>query len=250
METHRLLAIVEYDGTDFKGFQLQARKRTVQGELEHALHQVTGEKIRVIGAGRTDTGVHAQGLGVHWDTNWDRPLTELLRALNAVLSTDIAIHDLIEVPGDFSARFSATSRTYRYTILNQLVRSPLAERYALTVAGSLDEQSMNAAAQVLIGTHDFGAFGSPPKGINTVREMFRAQVWRDGDRVLVELEANAFLYRMVRRIVGTLLQVGKGRLNVAEFAEVLAKRRRAGDAVPPHGLCLIKVKYDLATEGN
>jgi tRNA pseudouridine38-40 synthase len=154
------------------------------------------------------------------------------------------------VPGDFSARFSATSRTYRYTILNQLVRSPLADRYALAVTGSLDEQAMNAAAQVLIGTHDFGAFGSPPTGINTVREMLRAQVWREGDRVLIELEANAFLYRMVRRIVGTVLQVGKGRLSVAEFAEVLAKRRRAGDAVPPRGLCLIKVKYDLATEGN
>ena len=244
----RLLATVEYDGTDFEGFQIQARRRTVQGELEKALHKITGEKIRVIGAGRTDTGVHAQSLGVHWDTNWNRPLKDLHRALNAVLPTDIAIQDLIEVPSDFSSRYSAKSRTYRYTILNQSIRSPLAERYALIVVEHLYEQAMNAAAQVLIGTHDFGAFGTPPKGENTVREMHRAIVWREGDRVFIELEANAFLYRMVRRIVGTLLKVGKGKLSVAEFREVLEKKRRAGDAVLPHGLVLLKVKYDLATE--
>jgi tRNA pseudouridine38-40 synthase len=248
MTSHRLLAIVEYDGTGFEGFQLQASKRTVQGELERALHKITGEKIRVIGAGRTDTGVHAQGLGAHWDTNWDRPLKELHRALNAVLPTDIAIRNLIEVSSDFSARFSAQSRTYRYTILNQPIRSPLAERYVLVVGESLDEQAMNAAAQILIGTHDFGAFGSPPRGENTVREMYRAQVWREGDQVLIELEANAFLYRMVRRIVGTLLKVGKGTISVAEFGQVLEKERRAGDAVLPRGLSLIKVKYDLATK--
>lgn len=254
MTTRRLLAIVEYDGTDFEGFQIQARRRTVQGEIEKALHKITGEKIRVTGAGRTDTGVHAQGVGVHWDTNWNRPFKELHRALNAVLPTDIAIHDLIEVPSDFSARYSAKSRTYRYTILNQSIRSPLAERYALIVTDpkGLDEQAMNAAAQVLIGTHDFGAFGTPPKGDakRTVREMHRANVWREGDRVLIELEANAFLYRMVRRIVGTLLKVGKGTLSIAEFREVLEKKRRAGDAVAPHGLCLINVKYEIVGAKN
>lgn len=247
METRRVLAIIEYDGTDFEGFQIQARRRTVQGELEKALHKITSDKIRVVGAGRTDTGVHAQGLGVHWDTSWNRPLKDFHRALNAVLPTDIAIHELIEVPSDFSARFSAVSRTYRYTILNQSIRSPLAERYVLVVVEPLDEQAMNAAAQALIGTHDFGAFGTPPQGENTVREMYRAIVWREGDRVFIELEANAFLYRMVRRIVGTLLKVGKATMSAEEFREVLVKKRRAGDAVKPHGLCLIKVKYDLAT---
>ena len=249
MDTHRLLAIVEYDGTDFEGFQIQARRRTVQGELEKTLHKITGDKIRVIGAGRTDTGVHAQGLGVHWDTSWDRPLKDLHRALNAVLPTDIAIHKLIEVPSDFSARYSAKSRTYRYTIFNQAIRSPLAERYALVVAEPLDEQAMNKAAQVLIGTHDFGAFGTPPNddAERTVRDMYCAIVWREGDRVFIELEANAFLYRMVRRIVGTLLKVGKATMSLEEFREVLENKRRAGDAVKPHGLSLLKVKYDLAT---
>ncbi len=240
----RLLAIVEYDGTDFEGFQIQKRRRTVQGEIEKALHKITGERIRVTGAGRTDTGVHAAGLGIHLDTAWDRPPQVLQRALNAVLPTDIAIRELAHAPADFSARYSAKSRAYRYVILNQAVRSPLAERYALRVPEPLDADAMDAAARCLIGKHDFGAFGTPPRGDNTVREMYRAAARREGARVLIDLEANAFLYRMVRRIVGTLLLVGKGAMNVAEFRQVVEKKRRAGEAVPPHGLCLIEVKYE------
>jgi tRNA pseudouridine38-40 synthase len=245
MTTRRLLAIIEYDGTDFKGFQVQKRRRTVQGEMEKALRQITGEKIRVTGAGRTDTGVHAAGLGAHFDTAWGKPLPVLHRALNAVLPTDIAIRQLAETPPDFSARFSARSRAYRYTILNQAVRSPLAERYALLVSQQLDADAMETAAQYLIGQHDFGAFGTPPQGDNTVREVYAAQVHRDGARLLIDLKANAFLYRMVRRIVGTLLLVGQGRLSPIGFCQVLEKKRRAGESVPPHGLCLIAVEYDL-----
>jgi tRNA pseudouridine38-40 synthase len=241
----RLLAIVEYDGTDFEGFQIQQRRRTVQGEIEKALQQITGEKIRVTGAGRTDTGVHAAGMGVHFDTAWNRTPEILQRALNAVLPTDIAIRQITLVPPNFSARFSAKSRAYRYTILNEAVRSPLADRYALVVAETLEADAMDAAARCLIGPHDFGAFGTPPSGDNPVREMYVAQVRRDGERVLIDLEANAFLYRMVRRIVGTLIPVGKGALSVAEFRQVLEKKRRAGQSVPSHGLSLIAVKYDL-----
>ena len=245
MNTRRLLATIEFDGTDFEGFQVQKRRRTVQGELEKTLHQITGEKIRVTGAGRTDTGVHAAGLGVHFDTVWHESVQVLQRALNAVLPNDIAVHQLVQVPLDFSARYSAKSRAYRYTILNESVRSPLAERYALREPQPLDADAMDAAARCLIGQHDFGAFGTPPRGDNTVREMFAAQMQREGARLLIDLEANAFLYRMVRRIVGTLLLVGKGALSVAEFREVLEKKRRAGESVPPHGLCLVAVKYDL-----
>ncbi|MDE3089888.1 MAG: tRNA pseudouridine(38-40) synthase TruA [Chloroflexota bacterium] len=245
MSTRRLLAIVEYDGTDFKGFQIQKRKRTVQGELEKALQQITGEMIRVTGAGRTDTGVHAAGMGAHFDTAWQRTPDVLQKALNAVLPSDIALRSLVNVPMDFSARYSAKSRAYRYTILNQALRAPLAERYALRVPEPLDASAMDAAARGLIGTHDFGAFGTPPRGDNTVREMYRAEVRREGERVWIDLKANAFLYRMVRRIVGTLLAVGKARMSAAEFREVLEKKRRAGESVPPHGLCLIQVNYDL-----
>jgi tRNA pseudouridine38-40 synthase len=243
MEKYRLLAIVEYDGTDFEGFQLQARTRTVQGELERVLHKITGEKIRVTGAGRTDAGVHASGQGVHFDTVWQRPVQVLQRALNAVLPNDIAVRSLIRVADDFSARHNATSRTYQYTILNEKVRSPLMARYMLSVPEPLDAAAMHAAVQLLIGSQDFGAFGSPPRGENTIREIFRAQVERLEDRVLIEIEANAFLYRMMRRIVGTVLLVGKGRLSLEEFRQVVAKKRRAGQPVPPQGLCLIVVKY-------
>ncbi len=242
----RLLAIVEYDGTDFIGFQVQAQGRTVQGELEQALEQITGEKIRVMGGGRTDTGVHALEQGAHFDTAWPRPTEILQRALNAVLPNDIAVKSLVAVDPKFSARFNAKSRTYRYTILNQAARSPLVCRYALLVPEPLDAEAMDAAARQLIGVHDFGAFGTPPQGSTTsVREIYRAAVARRDAWITIELEANAFLYRMVRRIVGTLLWVGKNELSVAEFGRVMAKERRAGQSVPPHGLCLVEVKYDL-----
>ena len=248
MTTRRLLAIIEYDGTDFEGFQVQRGKRTVQGELERALHKITGEKIRVIGAGRTDTGVHAAGQGAHFDTVWKQSNQILQRALSAVLPNDLAVCSLVEVPPNFSARYSATSRVYRYTLLNQSLRAPLAERYALRVAEPLDVDAMDAAARLLIGQKDFGAFGTPPRGDNTVRQVFRAQVERQGAQVIVEIEANAFLYRMMRRIVGTLLLVGKGTMSIGEFGQVIEKRRRAGQAVPPHGLCLVQVKYDLGND--
>ncbi|MBI4786792.1 MAG: tRNA pseudouridine(38-40) synthase TruA [Chloroflexi bacterium] len=246
----RLLAIVEYDGTDFEGFQIQKRGRTVQGELERALQQITGEQIRVMGGGRTDSGVHALGQGAHFDTNWKRPVATLQRALNAVLPTDIAVRSLVEVGKDFSARYSARSRAYRYTILNQPVRSPLLRRYALFVPEPLDADAMDAAARCLIGTHDFGAFGTPPHGDNSVRDMIRARVRKEGASILIDLEANAFLYRMVRRIVGTLLWIGRGEMTIAEFRQVLSKERRAGQSVAPQGLCLVAVKYDLATESH
>lgn len=245
MDSCRLLAVIEYDGTEFEGFQVQKRGRTIQGELEAALKQVTGEKIRVTGGGRTDSGVHALGQTAHFDTKWHRPIETLQRALNAVLPTDIAIRSIARVRDDFSARFSAISRTYRYTILNHAIRSPLKERYALLVPVDLDATAMNEAAKSLIGVHDFGAFGTPPKGNVTTREMYRAEVERNGAQITVELEANAFLYRMVRRIVGTLIAVGKGAMSQNEFRAVLARKSKAGPAASPHGLTLISIKYDI-----
>ncbi|HEX9075361.1 MAG TPA: tRNA pseudouridine(38-40) synthase TruA [Anaerolineae bacterium] len=241
----RLLAILEYDGTDFEGFQVQKRGRTVQGELEGALREITGEEIRVVGAGRTDSGVHALGQGAHFDTEWSRPPELLHRALNGVLPNDMAVRSIVPVAPDFSARYNARSRAYRYTILNQPHRSPLTCRYALHAPESLDVDAMDAAARCLLGSQDFGAFGTPPQGQNTVREMIRAQVQKAAPTIQIDLEANAFLYRMVRRIVGTLLWVGKGEMSVEEFRTVIAKKRRAGQSVPPHGLCLVAVHYDL-----
>jgi tRNA pseudouridine38-40 synthase len=241
----RLLAILEYDGTEFEGFQVQKRGRTVQGELEGALREITGEEIRIVGAGRTDSGVHALGQGAHFDTEWSRSPEILHRALNAVLPNDMAVRSIVAVAPDFSARYSARSRAYRYTILNQPHRSPLACRYAFHIPDPLDVDAMDAAARCLLGSQDFGAFGTPPHGQNSTREMIRAQVKKVASTVQIELEANAFLYRMVRRIAGTLLWVGRGEMSVEEFRAVIAKKRRAGQSVPPHGLCLIAVHYDI-----
>ncbi len=240
-----LLAVLEYDGTDFVGFQRQKRGRSVQQELEQALAEFGDQPVHIVGGGRTDAGVHATGQTASFRMEWRRDLETLQRALNAKLPHDLAVRALREVPEDFSARFSARSRTYRYTVLNQLVRSPLQARHALWESVPLNVARMREAAKRLTGKRDFGAFGTAPRGDNTVREVVRADVWDDGEKVRFEFEANAFLYRMVRRMVGTLLQVGRGELGLVEFQAVIERKRRAGDSAPPQGLTLIQVKYDL-----
>jgi tRNA pseudouridine38-40 synthase len=239
------MAVVEYDGTDYLGFQVQAEGLTVQGEIERALAAVTQEEIRVIGAGRTDAGVHAQGQVVTFSTVWRHPVEELQRALNAVLRADIAVRELRPVAKGFHPRFDAASREYRYTIFNQPLRSPLARRFAYHFPHPLNVAVMNEAASILVGHHDFASFGQAPQGDNTVREVYRAQ-WTPAEPfIYFDVVANAFLYRMVRSLVGTLLLVGTGELSPAGFEEVLrsADRDRAGQAVPAHGLCLMKVNY-------
>lgn len=240
-----LLAVLEYDGTDFLGFQRQKRGRTIQEELERSLAEFGRKTVRVVGGGRTDAGVHASGQTASFRIEWAHDLYTLQRAVNAKLPRDLAVVSLREVPEDFSARYSARSRTYRYTVLNQTFRSPLQERYALWVGPDLDVEAMYEAAKRTPGRRDWSAFGTPPRGANAVRDLKRSEVWREGHRVLFELEADAFLYRMVRRMVGTLLQVGRHELSLAEFIEVVRCKRRGGDSVPPNGLALVKVKYDL-----
>lgn len=245
-----LLAVLEYDGTEFLGFQSQKGGRTVQDELERALAEFTEQRIRVVGGGRTDAGVHATGQTVSFKIDWQRDLDTFQRALNSKLSRQVAVKSLREVPDEFSARYSATSRSYRYSVLNTRIRSPLRERYALWLDDELDVAAMDWAASVLVGRHDFGAFGTPPRGANTVRHMIRAKVERRDDLVAFEFEAEAFLYRMVRRLVGTLLKAGTGRMEPGEFRELLeagrAGTRQAGNAVPPHGLTLIEIKYTFS----
>jgi tRNA pseudouridine38-40 synthase len=238
-----LLAVLEYDGTDFFGFQIQKRERTVQAELERALEEFGKKPIRVVGGGRTDAGVHASGQTASFKIGWTRELGILERALNAKLPRDLAVKSLSEVPEDFSARYSAVSRTYRYTVLNQPVRAPLQERYALWVASPLNVEAMCLAASQLVGTRDLGAFGTPPHGENTIRRLIRSDVRREGARVVFDFEANAFLYRMARRLVGTLLAVGRRQLDSKEFQEIVDRKRRSRDSAPPNGLTLIEVKY-------
>jgi len=246
----RFRARVEYDGTDFYGFQVQAKERTVQGEIERALEAVTGTGTRVVGAGRTDRGVHARGQVVSFSVVWRHGLSDLHRALNAVLAADVAILDLDLAPEGFHPRFSALRRAYRYTVLNRQWRSPLERRTAWQVSGKLELDLMAEASRSLIGTQDFGTFGQPPQGENTVRTVFRAEWQADGSRLWFDIEANAFLYRMVRSIVGTLVQVGRGQLSPQEVASFLRARDRSlvKQVAPAHGLCLMQVDY-VACEG-
>ena len=240
-------ATVAYDGTDFRGFQLQATGRTIQGVLEEALLGLTASQIRVVGSGRTDTGVHAAGQVVGFRASWRHPLADLHRALNAVLPPDLAVTELILAPDDWHPRFSARWRHYRYTVLNRTWRDPLSRGYALHVSRPLGLHPLQAGAQVLVGEHDFASFGRPMQdGESTVRAVFSAD-WRRSDDVLTfDVIGNAFLRGMVRSLVGSLLQVGLGEWPVERLAKVLAAKDRSLAAMPAAacGLCLMHVEYE------
>ncbi len=242
----RLRATVEYDGTDFSGWQRQPDQRTVQATIETALSSLEGDGVRVVAAGRTDTGVHASGQVVHFDTQWARGLDELLRAANAVLPRDVALRDLGPAPEGFHARHSAIARAYRYTLWVGPVRSPLERRWSLHLPQSLDLPAMDEAAGHFEGLHDFAAFGKPmrPGGV-TLRRVDRVRVLRQDPFVRIEVEGNAFLRHMVRRMVGVLIDVGRGHSQPGAIASALA-----GDAasvkprrVPAQGLVLTAVRY-------
>lgn len=244
LERH-LWARVEYDGTDFFGFQIQAHERTVQGEIERALQAVTGRQTRVAGAGRTDRGVHAKGQFVAFQAEWEHDLRTLHRVLNAVLSADVAILNVGMAAPGFHPRFSAVSRSYHYTVLNQRRRSPLARRIAWHVSQPLDVSGMTQASQCLVGTRDFSTFGRPPQGDNPVRTVTKAEWVVESPFLTFQIEANAFLYRMVRSIVGSLVRVGRGQLAASDFREMLQARDRGlvKAIAPAHGLCLTRVDY-------
>ncbi len=238
----RFAARVEYDGTGFAGFQVQPGARTVQGELEAALRGISGGvRVRVDGAGRTDAGVHATGQVIAFTWAGRRmTATELGRAILAVLPPDVAIGRLRRVDTGFSPRRAATRREYRYTIWNG-PRSPLRERYALGVREPLDAPAMHAAAQVLVGRHDFSAFGGRHR--QPIRTLMGIRVRRTGRTVTVDVTGDAFLRQMVRSIVAALLRIGHGTATTSDLETALRSNGRAfaGQVAPPHGLCLRRV---------
>ena len=242
----RIKAVIAYDGTDYHGFQRQApdREPSVQGTLEGALSKI-GQSGLVQGAGRTDAGVHARGQVVAFNVAWRHSLNDLQRALNATLPEDIAVLELEQAADAFHPRYDAVSRAYRYSIDNARVRNPLIARYALHVPQELDADAMRQALAGTIGTHDFAAFGQPTVGESTIRSVYRAEVIAGGPSIAIELQANGFLYRMVRRIVGTLIPIGRGEQPPEEFDRILKSidPNRAGPAVAPNGLCLSAVNY-------
>jgi tRNA pseudouridine38-40 synthase len=235
---------IEYDGTEFHGFARQQDMRTVQGVLEHALTATLGEPIEVVGASRTDAGVHARGQVVNFRTSRPIPTERLTTVLNRRLPTDLKVLDAREVSERFHARFSAHSRVYRYTLYTGQHPSVWRVRYAWHLPRQLDCAAMHAALQQILGEHDFRPYSVKiPTERNTVRTLYRGQVSPTRDGVQIELEANGFLRGMVRLIVGDLTQVGSGALPVDALAERLRTRQQATLMAPPQGLCLIRVKY-------
>jgi tRNA pseudouridine38-40 synthase len=237
----RYAARVEYDGTNFAGFQVQPGARTVQGELEAALARISGgSRVRVVAAGRTDAGVHATGQVIAFTDPNGRSAAELARALDALLPEDVAIGSIRRVPAGFNPRYAARYREYRYTIWNG-PRSPLRERHALGVREQLNTAAMELAASALEGRHDFSAFGAAHR--QPVRTLHRVRVRRKGQLVTIDVAGDAFLRQMVRRIVAALVEVGHGRTTEEAVAEALGSRRPAfnGAAAPAKGLCLRRV---------
>jgi len=243
----RIAFILEYDGTRYHGSQIQQDLATIQGELEDALEKVIGERVRTSFAGRTDQGVHARGQVAAFDTCSSLEPLAIARALNHHLPKDIAVRNAFTVNHDFDPRRDALSREYCYYIWNDATPSPLRRWSAHHITQSLDVAEMDRACQVIVGTHDFLPFASSLEDrTNTVRTIYRANTFREASMVTCHIEANAFLPHQVRHTVGTLVQVGLGKMDASDIAEILNSKRpaAAGPPAPPHGLCLLKVNYN------
>lgn len=243
----RLALVVEYDGTEYSGFQYQANAPSIQEELEKAVAKLTREKVRVAGAGRTDAGVHAAGQVVAFDTSAAYGPDQFVNAMNHHLPDDIAVRQAYEVDDAFDPRRMAVSRRYVYTILRAAVRSPLHRRSAYRISAGLNVEEMRAAARLFVGIHDFRRFSGPLEhpGASTVREIFDAEVRESGDWIEFQVEGNAFLPHQVRRMAGALVDVGLGRLSVADVERLIEgeETKATARSLPARGLCLVQVKY-------
>lgn len=242
--------IVEYDGTDFSGFQCQAGGiRTVQGDLEEALGKLGMNVWSFAAAGRTDTGVHALGQVVSFISHGSIPAHRMAIAINSMIQRDVSVARAEEIGSEFNARFSAKSRTYCYTIWTRRSRSAIWDRYAWHMRREIDIDKMRQAARLLVGQHDFASFaktgGSP--GPSTVRDVLRISIRRWGDdRIVFMVTANGFLRSMVRNIVSVLVEVGIGDMNTDAILTILNARDRTKNPIAPaapHGLCLLRVDY-------
>jgi tRNA pseudouridine38-40 synthase len=243
----RLALGVEYDGGPFNGWQSQADGHTVQDTLQHSLSRIAGHPVSVIAAGRTDTGVHALEQVVHFDTEVRRPLTAWVRGANAFLPDSIAVLWAHPVPDEFHARFSAQGRSYRYVLINRATRLAVHTGKAGWYHLPLDVPAMRAAAQILIGKHDFSAFRAAQCQANSpVRHLNQLDIRREGEMLIFDLSADAFLHHMVRNIIGCLVYVGKGKHAPDWMLELLSGRERtiAAPTFAPDGLYLRRIRYD------
>ena len=239
--------IIAYDGTDYKGWQIQTSEPTIQGVIEEKLGIILNQQTRIAGSGRTDAGVHALNQVAHFIANSKIEPELLKKGLNSLLPPDIVLKELSEVDADFHARYSAKSRVYKYLIWRGDTFSPFCRRFSWQMHYQLDLEEMRKAAECLVGLHDFASFeGTGSASLSSEREIMRFTIrGRAKGWIVTTIEASAFLRHMVRNIMGTLIEVGKGSMTVAEFRNIFASkdRSRAGITAPPQGLFLKKVKY-------
>ena len=236
----RLALIIEYEGTDYSGFQFQENASTIQGELEKSINCLTGDIVRIKGAGRTDAGVHAKNQVIAFDSKFSDDLEVYFRGINYYLPESISVKSIFEVSQDFDPRRDATSRVYKYTILNSDSPSPLLRRTTYFDSDYMDIEIMKKASQMFLGVHDFKKFCSPVKtGLSTVREIFDSKIDHENSLIFYTVEGNAFLPRQVRRMVGSLLKIAKGKMNLDELFELIcAKGDNISPSLPANGLCL------------
>ncbi|HHU73851.1 MAG TPA: tRNA pseudouridine(38-40) synthase TruA [Clostridiales bacterium] len=242
----RIKLEVAYDGTNYCGWQIQPGKPTVEAEINQALTKLLKEEIKVIGASRTDSGVHALGNVAVFDTERMIPAEKICFALNQWLPEDIRVQNSIEVPSDFHPRKVACRKTYEYRILNSRIAIPTERLYANFIYYDMDIEKMQEAANDLIGEHDFKSFCSvKTQVLDTVRTIYKLEVHKNGDIITIRVNGNGFLYNMVRIIVGTLLEVGRGSIQPEMVKEILEKKDRkfAGPTAPANGLILVNIEY-------
>ena len=251
----RLALTIEYEGTRYRGFQYQVNAPSIQSELEQAINRLTGERVRVKGAGRTDAGVHAQGQVIAFDTDSAHLTATFISAMNHYLPQDIAVREARIVDPSFDPRRHARSRTYRYSILNSRTPSPLARRFTCHIRENLDVRRMQGAVSLYIGEHDFSNFAAPlPEGkSSSVRAVYDASVMQSGSRIEIWVTGNAFLQHQVRRMAGALVDVGRGRLSASDLQAMIESRETdtVANSLAAQGLCLVRVKYtDYPGESN
>ncbi|MDP1638349.1 MAG: tRNA pseudouridine(38-40) synthase TruA [Candidatus Nitrotoga sp.] len=247
----RIALGVEYDGSQYFGWQSQAGGHTVQDALQVALSGIANERILVVAAGRTDTGVHAQEQVVHFNTNVTRPLTAWVRGVNALLPNSIAVLWAHTVPEEFHARFSAQARSYRYLLINRSVRNAIQHGKAGWFHAPLNVEKMREAAQYLLGEHDFSALRAAEcQAKSPIKNLVQLDIKKQGDTIIFDLSANAFLHHMVRNIVGCLVYIGKGKHPPQWMREVLEGQERslAAPTFAPDGLYLRRITYDAKWE--
>lgn len=239
-------ATIQYDGTNYSGWQIQPEQSTIQGMLQQALYKITGENINIYAAGRTDAGVHALGQVASFKLAKPMEAKSLLSALNSLLPSDIKLIKLIKAPDDFNAHRSAKSKEYKYQIFTGKILSPFSYRYVYHLPFKLDIEEIRAGASKFLGENDFSAFKSSASACkNPIRHVFKSNIAYNDETIYYNIEANGFLQYMVRTIVGTLIEVGKMKISPSQIDEIFASKQRslAGATAPPQGLFLVRVNY-------